>query len=83
VVGNPLLSRLMAVEQDIFRIEGNIACLDDRIASELGSDISLSREVLATLQDTLALPISVARTSCANGATPFSWHAQRLGRRAR
>ena len=52
---NRLLSRLMAVEQDIFRIEGSIACQAARIASGVGRELTLSREVLTTFQDTLAL----------------------------
>jgi hypothetical protein len=55
MVGNPLLWPLMLVEQDIFRIEGSISYYGARIASGLDRRISLSREVLATLQDTLAL----------------------------
>jgi hypothetical protein len=73
VAGNRLLARLMAVEQEIFRIEGSITCLDARIASELGRDISLSREMLATLQDTLALAHERRSLILRQWATPFSW----------
>jgi hypothetical protein len=55
MVSNILLGRLMAVEQDIFRIEGSIARQGACIATGLGGDLTLSGEVLATLQDSLVL----------------------------
>ena len=55
VASNSLLLPLMAVEQDIFRIEGSITGQEARIANGRSSDPSLALQLLATLQDTLAL----------------------------